>query len=69
MKGKRDMNMLPFYDILMNPDYRMRFEYADPIRIDKHGKIISQIETGKENKDNNNIESLKVALKLNVIKE
>lgn len=51
MKGKRDMSMLPFYDILMNPDYRMRFEYTDPIRIDKHGKIIKEGHFAKVSKN------------------
>lgn len=39
MKGKRRIDGLPFYDILENPDYRLRFEYADPVGIDKDGKV------------------------------
>ena len=39
MKGKRRIDGLPFYDILENPDYRLRFEYADPVGIDKDGNV------------------------------
>ena len=40
MNGQRKINGLAFYDILQNPDYRMRFEYADPIGMDNNGKFI-----------------------------
>ena len=40
MNGKRRINGIAFYDILENPDYRMRFEYADPIGMDNDGNLI-----------------------------
>ena len=40
MEGKRRIHGLPFYDILENNIYRMRFEYADPIDIDNDGNIV-----------------------------
>ena len=40
MNGQRKLNGLPFYDILQNPDYRLLFEYADPVDIDQSGQFI-----------------------------
>lgn len=39
-RGRREMIDLPFYDILQNPLYRMRFEYTLPFGIDENGKYI-----------------------------
>lgn len=40
VRGKRKMQGLPFYDILQNPIYRMKFEYSEPYGLDHDGNFV-----------------------------
>lgn len=63
---------LPFYDILQNPEYRMLFEYSEPVkiddqdnflfaedakRVDENGKYIFEDDENEDDKDENVLQS------------
>ena len=66
MNGQRKINGLAFYDILQNPDYRMRFEYADPIGMDNNGKFIFDDEDNNLTEEQKKFGQLAKLMKKNI---
>ena len=65
-EGKRNMVSIPFYDILHNAEYRMKFELHDLFNIDKYGTVLNnqqlrlsvKNDMSNESKDKNELKVL-----------
>lgn len=60
---------MPFYDILLNPEYRIRFEYLDSVTINSQGSFIFEDDLNESgeltnpNRDIDNFDLLKRNIK------